>query len=326
MASTRRAAFCIDAAPAVGYGHLARCLTLADALGDDVSVVFCLGRNHDPEAVRRIMQADHDIANDVPDDCAVVVFDGYSFDDVAVSASRMLGGRRRTVVLIDDLGGRIVDCDLIVCPGPQRSAADYRVPPDCRLLLGPRFALINPVFLRETLPASDIVRRLFLGFGGSDPVNATGRVLPWLMSMPDFAIDLVTGPGYTGTLAIPSGAGDRIRHHHALAPEEMAGIMAGCDAAIAAPGTMSLELASLGRPALLFAISPAQIEAGIALQRIGLCRYGGDVGILDQRAFLACAGDFLQDTDARMRMVQACQEVMPGSGAATVALAVKALF
>jgi spore coat polysaccharide biosynthesis predicted glycosyltransferase SpsG len=302
--------FRCEAGGAVGYGHLSRCLAFAEALGPGATCRFDVAG--DDRVARTLIEGAGFALGDGTADA--VVFDGYGFGDAAISAARDEAGPPPVIAVVDDFGGRTIDCDLVISPGPQRRAGDWQVPARCQILLGPRHALLRAAFTAAPAPGP-AVSRLLVGFGGTDAKDATARVLSLLP--PLARVDVLLGPGYRGRAA--SGPG--ITLHRGLGPEAVVRLMAAADAAITAPGVMALELIAVGRPALLFALAEQQQEVGAALCGAGLAADGGVIASRDAAAVLASIARFLGDDAARAAMVQAARAVDAAGGAQRVAAA-----
>jgi spore coat polysaccharide biosynthesis predicted glycosyltransferase SpsG len=82
-----------------------------------------------------------------PEGVALLVADHYHRDAGFERACRPWAGR---IAVIDDLADRPHDADLLLDPTPSRRPGEYRglVPPACRLLLGPGYALLRSGFAR----------------------------------------------------------------------------------------------------------------------------------------------------------------------------------
>jgi spore coat polysaccharide biosynthesis protein SpsF len=303
--------FRCEAGGRVGFGHLSRCLALAGALGPRAT---CRFDTAGCDNAARALIADAGFCAEGPMPPDAVVFDGYGFADATIAAARGLSTPPPAILVIDDFGGRTLDADLVISPGPQRRVGDWRLPDGARVLLGPDHALLAPHF-RPAPPPQAVPRRLVLGFGGSDAADATSRVLPLLP--PGLATDVLLGPGYRGRAAVRPG----VTLHRALEPAAVARLMAGADAAITAPGVMALELLAIGRPALLFSLTPQQEEVGLALARTGLAAHGGAVAASDDPALSHAIAGFLTDHAARAAMVAAALAMDAAGGASRVAAA-----
>lgn len=300
-------AFRCEAGARAGYGHLSRCLALAGALGSRASCRFDVSRC---DAAARALVAGVGFAAWEGGEPDAVVFDGYGFGDAEISSARGLAATPPVIAVIDDFGGRRIDCDLVVSPGPQRGPRDWNLPRGCRVLLGPRHALLGPAFLHAPRAPVAGVSRLLLGFGGTDATDATAWLLPLLP--PGLAVDVLLGPGYRGAAVARAG----LQMHLALPPEGVARLMGLADAAITAPGVMALELVAVGRPALLFALAPEHEQVGLALDRAGLARYGGAAGAAGASAAIT---EFLADHAGRAAMSRAAAAIDAAGGAARVA-------
>ncbi|HPZ14727.1 MAG TPA: UDP-2,4-diacetamido-2,4,6-trideoxy-beta-L-altropyranose hydrolase, partial [Bacillota bacterium] len=201
-----------DASPAIGTGHVMRCLTLANALARKGVGVSFICREHEGNlcdlieeqgfTVHRLpapessFEADATPAHaawlgaawqeDARQTGAVIrtlgikptwlVVDHYGLDYRWEEALRPLVGR---IFVIDDLADRAHDCDLLL---DQNLFADMqtryagKVPADCRLLLGPEYALLQPIYaeLHDRIPPREgPVRRILISFGGADRDNLT---------------------------------------------------------------------------------------------------------------------------------------------------------
>ena len=129
--------------------------------------------------------------------------DWLMIDHYAIGAEwqRMVRPCCGRILVIDDLANRPHDCDILLDQnhtgqsGPRYGGL---VPPQCRQLLGPRYALLKREYatFRQTMPPRDgAVRRVLIFFGGVDHGNATGLSLEALSGSEfrDIAVDLVVG-------------------------------------------------------------------------------------------------------------------------------------
>ena len=106
--------------------------------------------------------------------------DHYGLD--ARWESQLLAGLSGTdaapkLVVIDDLADRPHQADLLLDQIFFGEATHQRfqelVPPDCRQLLGPNYALLGPEYaqLHPLVPLRNELRRVLVFFGGVDPDN-----------------------------------------------------------------------------------------------------------------------------------------------------------
>ena len=106
-----------------------------------------------------------------------------------------------SIIVIDDLANRPHECDLLLDPNyfgdNTHSRYSKLVASDCKLALGPHYALLDPEFslARKALSRSTYVRRVLLFFGGNDFYDLTTKVLRTLL-IPKFShiyFDIVIG-------------------------------------------------------------------------------------------------------------------------------------
>ena len=305
-----------DASPAIGTGHVMRCLTLANALARKGVGVSFICREHEGNlcdlieeqgftvhrlpAPERGFEADATPAHaawlgatwqeDARQTGAAIrtlgvkpdwlVVDHYALDYRWEEALQPLVGR---IFVIDDLADRAHDCVLLL---DQNLFADLqtryagKVPADCRLLLGPEYALLQPFYaeLHDRIPPREgPVRRILISFGGADRDNLTGRALAAFLSLnrPDIDVDIViSGSSLYAPLIQDQVAGHANIHLHSNLPT-LATLMARADLAIGAAGTTSWERVCLGLPTLVVTLAENQRPIADELHRLGLVRWLG---------------------------------------------------
>jgi UDP-2,4-diacetamido-2,4,6-trideoxy-beta-L-altropyranose hydrolase len=252
-------------------------------------MVSSVGESADATACARLLAA----AIGAPLDCLIV--DHYALGARWESSLR---GQARCVMAIDDLADRRHDCDLLLDTNfydePQ---GRYRglVPPQCRLLLGPAYALLRPQFaeaqggLRRQgrLVRDGQVARLLLFFGGGDDGGATLQALHGLASLGRAAppCDVVVGAANPFRQQVAELAATVPGAVYHCAVDNMAALMAGADLALGAGGTATWERCALGLPALLCSIAANQRPGLQALARHGVVCDLGEAAALDRQSW-----------------------------------------
>jgi|CXWL01.1.fsa_nt_gi UDP-2,4-diacetamido-2,4,6-trideoxy-beta-L-altropyranose hydrolase len=305
--------FRADASNRMGIGHLMRCLTLAEALRNRGVETGFISRAHlgnlvellqrqampvtvlppppqstgvtseeyatwlgvtQAEDAEQTIQALH---GDRPD---WLVVDHYGLD---ADWEQRLRPHTAQLMVIDDLANPCHDCDLLLnqnySAGGENRYKDL-VPENCRLLLGPRYALLRPEYeaYRRTLRLRDgEVRRVLVFFGGSDPHNMTKLALEAL-SVPEFQhleVDVIVGANNTHRAALEKQALARPLTNLYGSRPHLADLMAHADLAIGAGGGTTWERMSLGLPSLVVSIADNQRAACELLARAKLIQYVG---------------------------------------------------
>ena len=293
--------FRVDASGEVGFGHLSRCINLAEVLrsrGNEVSFVC---RDDEAKSFRALedrlfatlllpMLAVGEPVNQQEDAQQTIqallgerpewlIVDTYTLDKVW---EHLMRPHVAKIAVIEDLFGREHDCDLLIDQNySERSAASFEkfVSKTCELLLGPRFALIGDQFrkLRElkSKPAPEL-KRIFIFCGGSDPQNLTQQVIDEIScsELGNIVVDVVVGAQdktFDREAALKLNANIKIHE----ASGEFARIMSIADLAIGAGGTTSWERLCLGVPSIVVSIAENQNSACESLGRDGLIDYLG---------------------------------------------------
>ena len=188
------------------------------------------------------------------------------------------------LLVIDDLADRPHQADLLLDQNFFGDATEQRyqglVPPHCRQLLGPHYALLGPEYaqLHPLVPPRTELRRVLVFFGGVDPANLTGRALEALLdpALANLAVDVVLGLQSPHRQAV-----ERLvarRPHTTLHDPlpSLAGLIARADLAIGAGGATTWERACLGLPSLVAAIAANQLPFAQALDLAGYLKLLGD--------------------------------------------------
>ena len=111
------------------------------------------------------------------------------------------GAAAPKLLVIDDLADRPHQADLLLDQNFFGEATSQRyqglVPPQCRQLLGPHYALLGPEYalLHPLVPPRTELRRVLVFFGGVDPANYTCQAINALMvpELAHLAVDVVLG-------------------------------------------------------------------------------------------------------------------------------------
>jgi UDP-2,4-diacetamido-2,4,6-trideoxy-beta-L-altropyranose hydrolase len=268
-----------DAGPAIGIGHVMRCLAVAEALSEaGHKVVFAsaalpealAGRIEAAGAGVRRLAADRGSAADLDATLAVVaeigadavILDGYAFD----SAYRLaLARATRPVLAFDDLADLdALHCHLVVNASPAAAGLPYdRLAPGATLLLGPAHAPLRRDIRRAAArPARPLGERdrILVTFGGADPRQLSAPVAAGLAEAvgPGVPIDLVLGSAVPQIGAVRARLERRRQVRVLVDPPDMPALMAGAGLAVSAAGGTTAELAALHVPTLLVIVADNQ--------------------------------------------------------------------
>ncbi len=237
----------------------------------------------------------------------------------------------RQIMVLDDLANRPHDCDLLLDQNESATGASrYQalVPESCRLLVGPRYALLRPEYAayRQTqAPRTGEVRRVLVFFGGIDRQNATGKTLE-VLSTPQFeslAVDVVLGATNPHRAMVAQQVAQRPHTVLHNPRPHLADLIAQADLAVGAGGTTTWERLCLGLPTLVASIADNQVSACQALQDRGLIEYLGATETVDVEQLRSAIDSLVQCPLRLLEMADRARLQVDGLGAMRVAEALK---
>ena len=303
--------FRVDASIHIGSGHLMRCLTLAEELRQGGADVCFITRSHEGD-LNGLIQNKGFKLYELPLDCqdnlkdsdrgeyaiwlgvtqeadaaetvAILkdtqpdwlIIDHYAIDE---SWERLVRPYAQKIMVIDDLANRYHDCDLLLdqnYENPERYL--QKVNANCSMLLGPHFALLRPEYAdRRTSSRRELVSRVLVFFGGSDPDDLTGMALEALsesrLAMID--VDVIIGSSYSFQARLEHQAKRRGKTVIYGPQPHLADLMASADLAIGAGGVTNWERMCLGLPSIVITLADNQVPVSEILHRKGALRLVG---------------------------------------------------
>jgi UDP-2,4-diacetamido-2,4,6-trideoxy-beta-L-altropyranose hydrolase len=319
-----------DANQQIGFGHVMRCLALAQAWQERGGVTFVTDSNL-PTAIRMLFQKQN-VAytllesspnSDQQQTIAVaqhlgaewVVIDSYHFDENYLAALKSAGFH---LLCIDDLGQLArYDADLVLNQNIYATAGLYPTCPRTALLLGTTFSLLRREF-RTLLPIEaalpDFARNLLITLGGSDANNVTLMVLQALARITQVTFDIVVvvGGGNPHFDSLQSAAvklPHRVRFERNT--DAMASLMYQADMAVTASGSTLWELAFLGVPSVALVTADNQLRNAERMHQLDAVALA-QLNVEDlSRQIMALAGS----ASRRGKMRSLLQAMVDGRGA-----------
>lgn len=189
-----------------------------------------------------------------------LVVDHYALDARWETALRNTAVQ---ILAIDDLADRTHDCDVLLDQNyysDMQSRYTGKTPANCRLLLGPSYALLRREFVdlrNQRKPCTEEVRRIIVFFGGIDADNFTGKTIEALAHLKNIAVDVVIGTLHPDRREIEEQCIAFGYTCHVQTPR-MAQLMAEADLAIGAGGAATWERCCLGLPAFSICLADNQ--------------------------------------------------------------------
>jgi UDP-2,4-diacetamido-2,4,6-trideoxy-beta-L-altropyranose hydrolase len=295
--------FRVDASLQMGTGHVMRCLTLAQVLKEDGVNTEFICRKHKGNLIDKIrlsgfhthelelsdesetdnklahsswlgvtQQKDSDDCIDIlkieKTDCLIV--DHYGLDE---QWQKSLKPYYEKLLVIDDLADRKFDCDVLLNQNLGSHKDDYKnkVPKGCELLLGCKYALLRPEFLKlrdqalEKRKSTKVIKNILVSMGGGEN-NITYDILQQLDDR--FNVVVVLGKNSPCNEMVQRYAqGKNIKV--IVEADNMGRLMLEADLAIGAGGSTSWERCCLGLPTILYMTAENQREVVKNLEKLG---------------------------------------------------------
>ncbi|MCM2284582.1 MAG: UDP-2,4-diacetamido-2,4,6-trideoxy-beta-L-altropyranose hydrolase [Desulfobacula sp.] len=285
-----------DATPAMGTGHVMRCLALAQAWkkrGGTVTFIthcpspsilkrigsegFCLIQMEeicpsaqDIQKTLKIIQGKQSPLSQDSEGYKWVVLDGYHFTSDYQKAIMESGFK---LLVIDDYNHLDhYNTDILLNQNIGAHHFNYSCLPGTEKLLGTKFVMLRSEFLsaKKTRTLPQKAKSILVTMGGSDPDNITLQILQAVNQIddPELNFRIIAGPGnpHITTLkaAIQSNG-----HTHLIDHADMPELMGWADLCITAGGSTCWELCFFGVPFLVLIIAENQLNTALGLAHAG---------------------------------------------------------
>lgn len=333
-----------DAGVEVGYGHVMRCLALAEELEDRGAAVWFISRRMEgglvevtrsagfPVEALLAFNGPFDSDGDAADTREIiekhggadwVVADRYGLDRAWDETIRATGAK---LLVVDDLAQNDRTPDILLnqnhLPGIGERY-DRTAPKDCIRLLGARYALLRRR-LREARRGAKPrarVNNILIMFGGADTTGATLRSLEALapLTAEGLTVTAVTGPNNPDIGRIEQLAAKRPAINILRFAEDVLPLTMEADLAVGAFGVSIWERLLLGVPSLIVTIADIQELPARALADDGYAVYLGAEDVVTSGLIRESVEKYLRDPDALAALSRKGMELVDGEGAARVA-------
>lgn len=352
--------FRADASREIGSGHVTRCLNLASALRDRGAVCVFISRAHEGNLIAKTQQQGFEVLTlkekrkgslgNKPKQTEYIRWLGTDWKTDAMETLQVLKSSRpdwlvvdhyglesrwekklraccKKIMVIDDLADRDHSCDLLL---DQNLVADLetrhqeRVPPNCTLLLGNQYALLQKIYAELhpcAPPRLGSIRRLLVFFGGADHKHLVLNTIEAFLGLgrPDLFLDVVIGPAGTAWSQLKA----KVKEHRQISLHEnlpsLAPLMLKADLAIGGGGSTSWERCCLGLPTLVITVAENQIAIAQEMNRQGLIRWLGHKNKVSAKTILLALKKVLADQGSLADWSSRCWGCLDGKGASRVA-------
>ncbi len=333
-----------DASTAIGYGHVMRCLALAQAWKEtDGEVCFVCAEGLPNTLHERLLtegmqvqltSAEPGSLEDAQEIIALattlstktVVVDGYCF---SAKYQCWLKDADLRILFIDDNGHfDHYFADWVLNQNIHADEGLYqRRESDTQLLLGTDYALIRKEFWgwrEKAKEVADVAQNILVTMGGSDSENITQIVLSAIENISSLTIKAIVGgsnPHLDSLQQFVAESGSQIELLYNVA--DMPSLMSWADIAISAAGSTVWELCLMSIPSILIVTADNQLGIANGLNEEKVALYLGEAQTVTQSFITECLQQLGDDKLRRQQMEQKARQLVDGFGVNRIVMAIQ---
>ena len=338
-----------DAAAEIGFGHVVRCLALADELrikhGFKVEFAMLQGA----QGALQVKTQGYEVYQPVggvkvsDEGCwlrrlitqhqhQVLILDVRT--DLATEAVQYIRDVGVLVVIIDDSSERRLHADLVFYPPvPQMERLDWSGFTG-RRYVGWDWVLLRPQFAQAALriralsaklvtksSKADRCLTLLITMGGSDPAGLTLMALDAIEQLDcDLRVLVIVGSGFLNNSALAEWVTSSKRNYEVFHDvTDMASLMAEADLAVASFGVTAYELAVMGVPAIYVSLTQDHEESAELFAKSGIAINIGRYDKIDATKLAAKLTDLLTNDEQRGAFSKRARRLVAGFGVSRIA-------
>jgi len=284
--------FRVDGNSKIGSGHLIRCVNIAKQINKSYQIEFICVENKNLQKILKSFKINSIprtnnswLGNTWQEDCnktidiikdksdIFLIIDQYSIDEKWETKIRPFV---KTIMVIDDLHNRNHNCDILLDQNIYfNNPYTSFIPKNCKLLLGPKYGILNKTF-QKTKRIRTSIKRVYIFFGGSDQYNLTERLLEEIINI-NIIFDVVIGSlnkNYENILKKYSKY-KNINIHYSVNQDKIADIIYNSDLAIGSSGVSAYERCISGLFSLVVTFADNQISNANNLHKLNVIDYVG---------------------------------------------------
>lgn len=321
----------------IGAGHLMRCLTIADALGDKECIGFVCADEESAALTEEkgyaawVLHSDYQnmeaelpawrkLFGDERSGRRVILVDSYYMTDTYLTQLRNFG----RVVVLDDMAKTVWNADVVInynAFAHEKMYQGLNPSSDTRIYTGGRFIPIRKEFCGSDYRVREHAEHILITTGGGDQDNIAGKILETIL-WEKCHYHVVTGrfnPHYEW-LAGLERLHSNVHIYHDV--KNMAQLMEQCDLAVTAGGTTIYELGAIGVPFVCFSYAENQELLTEYIGKNRIAGYGGAYHKEAEQTLAAIREQILEltkNTQLRRAYFEAERNLVDGRGAARIA-------
>ena len=208
-----------------------------------------------------------------------LVVDHYALD---IEWERRVKCHVKNIFVIDDLAIRQHECDVLLDQNYYKNLNhryDDLVNDDCKLLLGPKYAMLREEFSNFKIKKikAEGLCRIAVFYGGIDDVNETTKAINALLTFLDdgLEVDVIVGKGNPHANHVRQLCESHMNLHFFQDIKNMAERLCAVDVVFCAGGATTWERCAVGVPGVVTSVAENQVVLAETLDDIGAQIYLG---------------------------------------------------
>tara|TARA_B100000378_G_scaffold32530_1_gene24359 strand:+ start:709 stop:1770 length:1062 start_codon:yes stop_codon:yes gene_type:complete len=345
----------VDSSIDIGSGQITRCLILANEMKQFFDQIIFITKNFNGNAIKLITKngfkkeiifSNADISDTDNEKILDYEFDAYETLKIIKKHTKsekwilvdhyrldskwelIINNFSDKLLVIDDLADRNHNCDLLIDQNSFESRYDNLTPNNCKLLLGPKFAILGSEFLKmrsKMKQRSGSCKNFLISFGGTDPNNETIKASIAInkLKIKDMEVNVVVGISNPNTVEIKNFCLGKPNFRFHYQTDKMAELMSNSDLSLGAGGITSWERCCLGLPSLVSILSKDQEEVTTTLGKFGCAVNLGKAESVTADNYIKIIQSL--DEDMLKQMSDNCLELVDGKGISRIKRIIESL-
>lgn len=329
----RKILFRVDASVVMGYGHILRCISLANyCIERSIPCLFIL--KDSDEKVEAILQNNDLAYKIIRDESDILKIDEDQPGRIVVldvnnpvlfkkgndysSYISLLKQNSFTVVAFEEMTEDVFPSNLVIIPYVGADVTKHGDTADTKYLLGPSFFVFREEFLNAPkFIINDTVKDIFICMGGSDPDMLTEKILAWIAAYPlGFNLNIVfarlSDVRKTTIEKILQGYKGAYQIH--VDPSFISSIIASSDMGIINSGLIKYETSVLGLPCITVSNEMAHEPIMKLFGENESIYHLGLAGQVSEKLLHEAISCMTGDSNRRKIMSQKCITMFDGKG------------
>jgi len=317
-----------------GFGHLSRCITLANGLQKKgYKTIFLVNqnlkaleelktKNFDFEKIPEFSSKDNSKFNPIfvykkmkSKGWQTIVVDMRNYGE---KISKFLKNKKFNVILLDDAWCKNPTADLIINGTITKKYHKYKVNPYSKIFTGTKFWISNSEFSKYKKKVSEInynkTYRIVVAMGGADSHELTLKVVSSLMNLPNVLVTAIIGPFFKNLSKLKNQIKNNSNVLLVNSPKKIWKEFHKCDLAVCAPGNTLYELCIQQIPTICISADPHQLEYANDFSKKSFSKNLGIWTKVNPDLVQQSVISLLNNPKKRKKMCKAAKKIIDGKG------------